>query len=207
MAQWSAALFGHYKPRYYLRERKSGLLMMDFVDLPSETFWDEEKYYVYPVQGWERRAEPGDIVAVRPIAEANRWTDTERKLFLIVELDDFEPEQLAGVTEPHWDTTAYPVIPNEVLTKMEQTGEVVDLFPSQYHKKRRFNVPLSDLSAMGVDTAKMLDKNVLYTPKMDTIKRIGCFDKMKQRKAAATDNFRLIEPVKIGAGYGKGGLR
>ena len=197
--QWSAALFGHYKPRYYLRERKSGLLMMDFVDLPTETFWDEEKYYIYQTQGVERRAEPGDIIAVRPIAEADRWTDTERKLFLIVTLTDLELEQLAGVTEPYWDTTTYPVIPDEEISKLEKAGEVVDLYPSEYHKKRRFNIPLSDLAEMGVDTAKMLDKNILYTPKMDVIKREYSFDKMKQCKASVDAKFRLIEPVKIGA--------
>lgn len=197
MAKWSVALFGHYKPRFYLRERKSGLLVTDFVEKPIEAYWDEEKYYVYDVQGWERRAEPGDIIAVRPFKEHDRWTDTERKQFLIVTMSDFELEQLAGVVEPYWDTDSYPVITEEMLEKNLKLLETIEIAtPEKYHKKRRFNIPLTDLENMGVDLQKMLDKRVLYSPELDTIKKVGCFDKMKKEKAKDSDGFNLIAPKK-----------
>lgn len=197
MAKWSVALFGHHKPRFYLRERKSGLLVTDFVEKPEEAFWDEEKYYLYDVHGWERRAEAGDIIAVKPFKDHKTWTDNERKQFLIVTLDDFELEQLAGVTEPYWDTSTYPEITEEILEKSVKLLETLEIpTPAQYHKKRRFNIPLNDLQDMGVDLTKMLDKKVFYSPELDIIKKTGCFDKMKKEKAKDTDGFNLIEPKK-----------
>lgn len=204
MAKWSVALFGHYKPRFYLRERKSGILVTDFVEKPEEAYWDEEKYYVYDVQGWERRAEPGDIIDVKPFKDHKVWSEVERKQFLIVTLDDFEPEQLAGVMEPYWDITSYPVIPDEYIQELINKGEVDVVKPSNVHKKRRFNISLQDLEAMGVDKEKMLDKRVLYSPELDIIKKTDCNDKMKERKVVSSDGLRLIEPVLIGKGYGRG---
>jgi len=204
MAKWSVALFGHYKPRYYLRERVSGVLVTDYIEKPTEAYWDEEKYYVYDVQGWEKRAEPGDIIAARPLTEHHIWSDVERKQFLIVIIDDLELEQLEGLTEPFWDTTSYPVVTDERIQELINRDEVGELLPTVYHKKRRFNIPLNDLEAMGVEKEKMLDKKVLYSPKLDAIKKVDCYDKMKQQKATASTGFNMIEPIRIGKGYGRG---
>lgn len=196
--KWSVALFGHYKPRFYLRERATGNLVTDFVDKPTEAYWDEEKYYVYDVQGWEYRAQPGDIIAIKPFDKRHTWTDVEKKLFLIVPMSGFELEHHAGLVEPNWDTNSYPVLPKEAIQKLIQANRSEELHPQRYHNKRRFNIPLTDLEAMGVDTAKMLDKRLLYAPKLDTITTLQCYDKVKKAKVDASAKFRPLAPMKIG---------
>lgn len=132
-------------------------------------------HYKPKVSGWERRAQPGDIIAVRPIGEHNRWTETEKREFLIVIIDDFEFPQIGGLLEPLWDPDSFPVIPL---------------------KKRRFNIPLSDLEEMGVDLPRMLDRNEVYSPSIAPIKKIQVYDKLKKRKASKDDHFNLINLIK-----------
>lgn len=165
MTLWSAALFGHYKPKEY---------------------------------GWERRAEPGDIIAVRPISEHSRWTDTERREFLIVMLDDFERDHLGGLTEAQWDTDSYPVVPDDAIADLIKKGERMELYPGQHLKKRRFQITLDDLRDRGVAIDKMLDKNLHYNPEIEPIKKITCHDKLKTRYALASDGFKPIKPIIVG---------
>ena len=165
MALWSAALFGHYKPR---------------------------------VDGWERRAEPGDIISVRPYSEHSFWTPTERKEFLIVTIDDFELSQLSGLTESKWDTESYIVVPENEVRRLIAKGEYVELYPSKYINKRRFNITLDDLRDAGVDINKMLDKEVQYSPELDPIFKVKCYDKLKNSYSKKGDKFNLIPPIKIG---------
>lgn len=160
MALWSAALFGHYKPKKF---------------------------------GWECRAEPGDIIAVRPISEHSLWTDTERREFLIVMLDDFEIDQLQGIVEPKWDTDSYPV-----ASGLIKIGKKIELYPSRHLKKRRFQITLDDLRDRGVDLDKMLNKNLLYNPEIGSIKKTTCHDKLKVRYALGADGFKTIKPLYAG---------
>lgn len=161
---WSAALFGHHKPRE---------------------------------SGWERRAMPGDVIAVRPMDHHLKWTPVERAQFLIVTLDDFEEGQLEGLVEPRWDTDSYQLIPDSDLKKLKP-GEVVHLFPALYHNKRRFHVPLDDLRDLGVDIDSMLDPAWRYTPEINPLPMRRVYDKHKDRYALRTDGFNLIQPVIVG---------
>lgn len=196
MALWSAALFGHYKPRYYLRDKLTGLIRSAHVELPP--IFDASKQFLHLCDGWKRRAEPGDIIAVRPYAEHDRWTDTERKQFLIVTLDDFDLTQLAGIVEPNWDTESYPVVPQDEINRLMQRGERVELMPQRHIKKRRFHITLDDLRDRGVDIDRMLNKELRYDPDLEPIKKIKCYDKLNDRYARKDDGFNLLPPVKVG---------
>jgi hypothetical protein len=165
MALWSAALFGHYKPK---------------------------------VDGWERRAGPGDFIAVRPFSEHGFWTPTERKEFLIVVIDDLDILQLSGLVEPMWDTDSYPVIPEHEIKRLRDKGERAELHPGRYIKKRRFHITLDDLRDKGVDIDRMLDKETIYSPDIDPLTKTRCFDKLNSRYARKVDGFNLLPPVLIG---------
>lgn len=172
MARWSVALFGHEKPK---------------------------------VDGQERRAKPGDIIAARPIEEAGRWTPTEHKEFLIVEIDEFEPEQIAALTEPHWDTNTY-FIPSDAdldayYAEHEKRGTVpdpIELYPSQYHAKRRFHIPLADLEAAGVDVDKMLNKEKEYKVKIKTFSKTEIRDKLNRDYVKPDAGMNPIKPLIVG---------
>lgn len=127
MDRWSVALFGHHKHRYELREKEAILKRMPmgnnyrgvmqhrdelvhkvvgrFVEMP--TGFNEDKLFVYHVTGWEKRAVPGDVVAIRPWSERGRWTPHERHRFLIVTIDGPRQNQLAGLIEPVFDLNSY----------------------------------------------------------------------------------------------------
>lgn len=196
MALWSAALFGHYKPRWYLRDRKTGLLVSAHVERPAAVR-DNKALFLHPVEGWEFRAEPGDIIAVRPYEERDRWTDTERKQFLIVTLGDFELLHLGGLMECQWDTDSYPVFDKTTLEGLLKKEGYVNLHPQRHIKKRRFHVQLDDLRDMGVDIDRMLNKELRYNPDLDPIVRTRCFDKLNARYARRADGFNLLPPRRI----------
>jgi hypothetical protein len=253
MAKWSVTLFGHWKPRYELREvewsdhipivahgyhgepyyydrdsfsqlgggyantgyrrmttdiKKAGSVKIQktisrHVELPTE--FDSKKYFVYNVLGWEKRAEPGDVIAFKAyrhqigivgyskLHEYGRdtWTETERKHFLIITLDNLEYAQMPGICEPYWDTNSYK-FPDVYPEKAEA------FYPTQALKKRRFNIPLDDLKQIGVDETKMLDTNTEYMPDLRDIQKIECRDKLNERYVLESDQLRLIEPVMYG---------
>lgn len=166
MTLWSAALFGHYKPK---------------------------------VDGWERRAKPGDIVAVRPYSEHGFWTPTERREFLIVTIAAFDLVQLGGLIEPEWDTNSYPVIPNDEIERLRRKREIIELHPSRYLKKRRFHITLDDLRDLKVDIDKMLNKDVEFTPDIDPINKKKVYDKLKGKYAQKSDGFNIIKPLLAGS--------
>lgn len=197
MALWSAALFGHYKPRYYLRDRRSGLILSAHVAEPAAV-WNPAEVFLHPVDGWEYRAEPGDIIAVRPHEERDRWTDLERKQFLIVTLDDFEEANLGGLVEPRWDTDSYPQIPEDAIKKLVAEGKAADLRPAKHIKKRRFHLTLDDLRDHGVDIDRMLNKELRYDPDLEPFARPKCYDKLNDRYARKADGFNPLAPRRIG---------
>ena len=166
MTLWSAALFGHYKPK---------------------------------VDGWERRAEPGDIIAVRPYSEHSFWTPTERREFLIVTIDDFDLSQTSGLLEPEWDTNSFPILPDDEVNRLRSKGERVELHPSKYIRKRRFHVNIDDLRDLGVDIDRMLNKEIQYTPEIDPINKTKSYDKLKKRYARKIDGFNLLPPITVGS--------
>lgn len=103
---WSVALFGHYKPRFYLQDKITGKTIDALIEEP--TYFDSDKYKLHNVSGWQKRCEPGDIVAFRPIEEEGLWTPRERMSFLIVTLENLTHEQIAsGIIEPNYDLNSY----------------------------------------------------------------------------------------------------
>ena len=196
MALWSAALFGHYKPRYYLRDKLTGLIRSAHVERPEA--FDNGKQFLHPCEGWERRAEPGDIIAVRPYEQRDRWTDTERKQFLIVTLDDLDPAQLDGLVEPQWDTDSYPVVENSEIENLKQCGEIVSIMPSRHIKKRRFHITMDDLRDRKVDVDRMLNKELRYEPDLEPFVKIKCYDKLNDRYARKADGLKTLAPRRIG---------
>ena len=196
MTLWSAALFGHYKPKFYLRDRKAGFVVSAHIDRPST--WDDGTLFLHPVEGWECRAEPGDIISVRPYDERGRWTDTERRQFLIVTLDDFDQEHLDGLIEFYWDINTYPVISESKKKKILDSGKPFELLPEKFIKKRRFHITLDDLNDNGVDIDRMLNKELRYDPDIEPIAKIKCHDKMHDRYAKHSDGFNLLARRFIG---------
>lgn len=150
------------------------------------------------VTGWESRAKPGDIIAVRPISEAGRWTPTEHREFLIIEVEGFEPDQIPALIEPNWDTNSYPVIPDTALAELTAKGEVIELYPQRYHNKRRFNVQLTDLMGMGVDLERMLDKEREYKAPGLRIKKTGIMDRVRNDRIPTDALMRTLAPLKVG---------
>lgn len=150
------------------------------------------------VDGWEKRAKPGDIIACRPIEEAGRWTPIEHKEFLIVEIDGFEPEQLAALTEPLWDTNSIPAVPDEVMQELIAKNKTIELRPTKYLFKRRFSIPIADLEAAGVDSSAMLNKELEYKAKIKTFAKTDIHDKLNQAYVKTDAGMNLIKPLIAG---------
>ena len=235
MAKWTAALFGHHKPRFELREIEYSdhypivsygyhgnpyyYLASSFTEVgrgyagtgyhemtkdpklagsvkiqktisrhvEEPTNFDNGRYFIYNVVGWEKRACPGDIIALKPFGQD--WTPKEKMEFLPITLDNIEPEQLPGICEPVWDTNDYKYVDPKTIK------EQIELFPQSHLKKRRFNIPIEDLKSFGVDEAKMLDKQLHYAPKIKSIGKLECFDKLNDRYISLEDNLKTIEPI------------
>ena len=223
MAKFSVALFGHEKPRFYLRSRKTGEIVHQLVDDPGD-FSKDTEYYVYECQGWERRAVPGDIVSVRPLN--HQWTDREKKEFLIVEIDGLEPAQIGGIEEPEWDLNSYelyqPLSANDwyalmwskadrsknrkkALQQLEETKDknyaeyLVALkmrcaYPKEHLKKRRFGLKQDDLVTSGVNLELMLDPQIIYVPNV-SVEKEACFDKLNTDYVKADASLQPIKPL------------
>lgn len=188
---WSVAIFGHYKPRYELRETGSGKVVGFFVERPFD--FDVLKYtvYEYDKDACDRRAVPGDIIAYRPLSDADKWTPHERKRFLIVTLENVEREQFGAICEPYIDTSS-------IIYPKEYPDERIELLYARHHKKRRMQVPLEILTSLGVDIKRMLDTGDCYTPSIRAINKCECFDKMKNRPVVELDGLNPIKPVLYG---------
>lgn len=204
--KWSVALFGHNKPRYELREKEKTIVKLPlhdkrnqfvqrwqnkcvgrFVDLPID--FDPNKYFIYNVIGWERRAVPGDIIACKRLKDKNKWTPLERKHFLIVTIEGPTLRQMTGgVIEPYWDINSY----EEPNPEHPEIG----LYPMDTVKKRRMCIGLEDLKDRGVDLKLMLSKDTLYSPHISTIPISEGWDKMKNGRMKDTDGFQNIKPRK-----------
>lgn len=200
-------------------DRKTNTIVHQVVEDPGD-FSNDENLYVYNVQGWEKRAEPGDIVDIQPIGHP--WSELERKEFLIVEIEGIEASQFVGLTECLWDLGSYekynPLIFSDwyalVVSKIKDPKELKKLkkdkdilylsyldgakercrYPRTYFKKRRFNVKTTDLIVLGVDLDLMLDKQIEYSPTVLTPKEV-CNDKLNDRYITATDGLKPIKPL------------
>ena len=60
----------------------------------------------------------------------------------------------------------------------------------QHVAKRRFNIPVEDLKALGVNESDMLDTKREYVPTIRDIDRTECFDKLNNRYVLPTDKLR-----------------
>lgn len=211
---WSVALFGHHKYKYELRERELSKVRLSkgtnyqgieiftdvfihktvgkFIDRPAG--FNSDIYFIYEITGTNERAQPGDIIGIRPINHLNKWTPTEKKRFLIIFIDNLDSHQLIGITEPVWDLNSYPDMTDFDWSKT--TDAELLLYPQKHLNKRRFSIELNVLENAGIDIQRMLDINELYIP--DKIfDKSECFDKLNKRKIITTDNLNPIKPLII----------
>jgi hypothetical protein len=295
--KWSVALFGHYKPRYYVQEQISGqwLNSSTWVEHPGDL---PKGMRLHVCEGASKRAEPGDVIATKPekcwmcdrqqhaeivgllknkgyllaqkeaikarhlatfprltwrhearferiwkeryevfglsdpallpedikgyfsylpgaslwhINGRDVWGESERRLFLLTDIDGPEPDQLDGLMEPQWDTNSYreyrPVSIAEFKSAYKGKGDPDKEYeaylemekqacsmPAAYIKKRRVNIPLDTLRSAGVDIDAMLDPNIKYVPDVE-LPHTQCFDKVKSRTLLASDQLRTIQPI------------
>lgn len=218
MAVWSVALFGHFKPNFYLQDLKTGKTVSTHLFSPD---FDPERFKLHEVIGNERRCVPGDLVAAKPIEQEHLWTPIERSHFLIVRIEVDDEKKFAGLLESQWDLNSYQeYAPMEFeefdLTmkskggkwskklkpeKTEKYNEYIAVsqencaFPRDHLRKRRMSLPLQTLEDSGIDLDRMLDPNILYVPKpsVSGFKTIDCFDKMKNRNIVKDDGLRRID--------------
>jgi hypothetical protein len=132
---WSVALFGHYKPRFYLQDKITGKTVDTLIEEPID--FDSDKYKLHIVSGWEKRCEPGDIVAFRPVDEEHKWTPKERSSFLIVTIYDVTIEQISGgLVEPYWNINSYSEYNPMSFVEFEQ--KVIDSEEKQNGKIKKY---------------------------------------------------------------------
>lgn len=192
------------------------------------TSFDDKKYFVYSVVGWEKRAEPSDIITFK--GYGNDWTDTEKKQFLIVTLDNLEKRQVEVMCEPLWDTDSYEeynpqtfvdwygqmyikaeasINKNVALALLEENKVVWYndyikneqercAYPQSTLKKRRFHIPINDLKSLGVDESEMLCPDCKYVPQIRDIQKLECFDKLNSRYVLGSDGLNPIKPLVYG---------
>jgi len=167
--------------------------------------FDEETYWIYNVDGWEKRAEPGDVIAYKGYRSQkgivgyskfheygrDTWTEKDRKEFLIVTLDNLEYAQMPALCEPMWDLDSYKI-------PAEYPEEPEELYPTKHLKKRRYHIPMNDLKQLGVDEARMTDKQVEYMPELRDIQKVESYDKLNERYILEADELHLIQPVIYG---------
>jgi hypothetical protein len=195
MAKWTVALFGHWKPK-------------DF--------------------GWEKRPEPGDIVAFK--SSGQDWTDTEKKEFLMVTIDGPEQSQMNALCETYFDLNSYELYdplsfddwysmmylkaetsadPQKAIALLDQNktewyAEYIKgakercRWPKLRYRSRRFHVPLNDLKILGVDEAKMLNRDLIYEPVLADIIKTQCYDKKNARYVLLTDELNELQPLTDG---------
>jgi len=221
MTIYSAVLFGHHKPNFYLQDIKTGKNVSTHLEEPD---FDPTRFKLHRVTGNEKRCSPGDIVSLRPMEKEYLWTPLERSQFLIVRIeipDDIPMPE--GLVEQYWDVDSYnefnPVSfeemdenlsslaeegKNKWLTKTkEQKQEDYEAhiallrescaYPTDYLKKRRMGISLDTLKDAKVDLERMLDPNIRYDPKLEVFKHLDCWDKMKKRKLVKEDKLRRID--------------
>ena len=184
-------------------------------------------YYLYEVTGRIKRAIPGDVIAWKPFEDAHRWTDTERKEFLIMTIDG--PDNIEAMMEPEWDLGSYqkyepmefkawlelmadknktkadPVKADSLLiiNKDKWYAEYLQgcyetaCMPTTHWRKRRFNISLDRLETLGVQTDIMLNKAIEYQPKIATVDQTYFYDKLKQRDVLTTDGLNRIRPLTL----------
>lgn len=120
MAKWSVALFGHLKPKFYIQTKDTGITVARTSEEPDydpdiqcwvigvDTFPITD-FKLHQVDGWAKRAEPGDIIAFKPWPERFKWTENETKEFLIVELHIPSGQQKReALCECEYDLNTYP---------------------------------------------------------------------------------------------------
>ena len=151
--------------------------------------FDDKTHFIYNVVGWEKRAEPSDIIGFKQYGKG--WTENEKKLFLIITLDNLEESQANALCESLWDTDSYK-IPTEFPKEPEE------LYPTNHLKKRRFHIPMNDLKSLGVDEGEMLCPDCKYVPQIRDIQKLECFDKLNSRYVLGSDGMNTIRPIIYG---------
>lgn len=200
--KWSVALFGHYKMNWGIIEKDYNLCVYRSIEKPlwnsGKNQWEadgmefpEKVYRLHQATGNERRAVPGDIIAFHPWP--HEWTDATAKECLIVTISgDLSRQQMLALKEPWWDTETYRI---PINTPVERTA----LFPKTHLKKRRFQIPVPDLEATGINLIRMLDKNDLYIPNVELTK-YKCWDKLNARYVNDGDRLKTINALWYGGG-------
>ena len=271
MAKWSVALFGHYKPRFELREVafsdhipvvahgyhgepyyydiesysepgkgyagtgyhkmttdikmagtvKSQKSFSQHVEMPVD--FDDKKHFIYNVVGWEKRAEPGDVISYKPYKSDYPPGSSS----IMVSVDELTRGQVEVLCESQWDIDSYKVYAplayvdwyGMMYLKAEaQLDKVKTLalleenkltwydeyiknekekcaYPTTHLKKRRFNIPQVDLEILGVDIAKMQNTNIVYQPKPISLSKTQYYDKLNSRYISEMDKLNFIKPL------------
>ena len=108
--KFSVALFGHYKPRYAIRQNETGQVVAESYEQPgtSANKWviggqeySQSTHFLYEYPGWEFREAPGDIIAYKPWSEGVDWTENEKKRYLIVVIDGIDADEMYVLTQPN----------------------------------------------------------------------------------------------------------
>lgn len=236
MAKWTVALFGHWKPRYALKDKQTHLYVWQGKESPDydvETDmyivgaldFNGEDVYLYNIKGWEKRPEPGDIVAFKP--DGQDWSENEKKGFLMVTVDGLNEAQMNALCETYFDLDSYELYdplslddwysmmylkaeakpnPQQAIAllnenKTEWYADYIEAtkdrcrFPKLRIKSRRFHMTMNDLKALGVDEVKMLDKDLIYTPELSDIIKTQCYDKKNDRYVLTDDDLEEIQSL------------
>jgi hypothetical protein len=134
--------------------------------------------------GSNKRAQPGDIIEVMPID--HKWSDLEKKHFLIIEIDSLDLKQVPALKEPIYDTS---------LKALKYDSETGKYLATKVIKKRRFNIPISDLSIFGVNLDDMLNKEKMYVPKILPLAKTDIYDTLNSQYINTETNLETIKPI------------
>lgn len=225
MAKWTVALFGHWKPNYYLRDKITGLDVSRSVDEPVG--WNTEKLNLVVVDN-SKKAQPGDIVSFK--AYGRDWVGNAKKEFLIITIDGPEQSQMTALCETYFDLDSYEIYDplsfddwySMMYLKAEATADPqkaialleankIDWYaryiegakercrlPKLRTRSRRFHIPLSDLISLGVDGTKMLNRDLIYEPVLADIVKTQVYDKKNDRYVLIGDGLNEIQPLTDG---------
>jgi|GEM_PF-6493196 len=226
MAKWSVALFGHEKPKYYVQNAVTGKTLYSFVEHPGEmpnglrlhscvgwerrakpgdfidakpfdrhhtwTTHERKSFLIIVVEGPEMAHLLGLKESQWDLNSYPKYNPPSRDAFeaILMEMALKAPFS-SGILEKLNRIDKGKVYAEHLLDWQDYCSR-----PTEYKEKRRFGMTLSDLTTIGVDVERMLDKNHFYVPDVK-VEHEALFDKHKERYVHKTDGFNLIQPIKV----------
>jgi len=124
---------------------------------------------------------------------------------MVISVDGITESQMRALCEEHWDTTSYKKYdPMDIVEATVAGVKDYDLYlehekrdcryPTTYIKRRRFTIPIADLSNKGIDVGRLMDRHDLYDPQPE-FDRLEIFDRLNSKYVEATDGLNLIQPL------------